>query len=212
MTDTSQTPQGLRERNKERRRSTIVSCAYQLFSERGYSATTIADIAAAADIAPRTVSLYFPSKQDIVLDGVMTLLTPLSNAIDRIGPVDVILEELRIQLKSIQRLEIEHLPAKLKADPEIHGIITATVEQLQHNGVRALAREIGCQPNDPRVRTTLAALKGVVEHAMFAADDDEVDETIDIGREFLRAGIARFQETVGEQMNEEPADAGAKDT
>jgi AcrR family transcriptional regulator len=57
---------GLRERKKQRTRETITRVAIELFSERGFEATTIADIAEAADIAPRTFFGYFPSKEDVV--------------------------------------------------------------------------------------------------------------------------------------------------
>ena len=58
---------GLRERSKARRREAIIRAALELFADRGYDATTIADIAAAAEVAPRTVTMYFPSKQDIAM-------------------------------------------------------------------------------------------------------------------------------------------------
>jgi len=57
---------GLRERKKRRTRETIAAAALDLFTRQGYCETTIADIAEAAEVAPRTVSAYFPSKEDLV--------------------------------------------------------------------------------------------------------------------------------------------------
>jgi AcrR family transcriptional regulator len=39
----------------------------RLFAERGYDATTVADVAAAAEVSSMRVSRYFPAKEDLVM-------------------------------------------------------------------------------------------------------------------------------------------------
>ncbi|GAA2280139.1 MULTISPECIES: TetR/AcrR family transcriptional regulator [Streptomyces] len=57
---------GLRQRKKMRTRQALIEGALRLFTEKGYDQTTVAEIAATADIATRTFFSYFDSKDDIV--------------------------------------------------------------------------------------------------------------------------------------------------
>jgi AcrR family transcriptional regulator len=66
MSPSTPKPGGLRERKRQRTRDRIIHVAIDLFSERGYQTTTLAQIAEAAEIAPSTLYAYFPSKEDIV--------------------------------------------------------------------------------------------------------------------------------------------------
>ncbi len=55
-----------RQREREKRRATILQAAGQLFQEKGFSATTIDEIAVLAEVGKGTVYNYFPSKQEII--------------------------------------------------------------------------------------------------------------------------------------------------
>ena len=57
----------LRERKKIQTRSAIRRAAFDLFSEQGYAETTIDQIAAAADVSPRTFYRYFGVKEAVLI-------------------------------------------------------------------------------------------------------------------------------------------------
>lgn len=59
-------PLGLRERKKQRTRQVIAETARRLFTERGFEAVTVSEVARAADVSTQTVFNYFPTKEDLV--------------------------------------------------------------------------------------------------------------------------------------------------
>lgn len=52
-------------RRKDARPAEIVAAALASFAERGYAATKLEDVAAAAGISKGTIYLYFPTKEDL---------------------------------------------------------------------------------------------------------------------------------------------------
>jgi AcrR family transcriptional regulator len=59
---------GLRERKKQKTRWAIQEHALRLIAEQGYDATTVDQIAAAAEISPSTFFRYFPTKEDLIIE------------------------------------------------------------------------------------------------------------------------------------------------
>ena len=56
-------------------RAAIQTAALDLFAERGYCETTINDSAERADVAPRTVTLHLPAKEELLFDAEPFTLT-----------------------------------------------------------------------------------------------------------------------------------------
>jgi len=90
----------LRDRKRARTRKAIVEAATELFERHGYDRTTVADIAAAADIGTRTFFGYFSSKEELLFPETAARLRAAREAIAARGPddrpADVLLAALRI--------------------------------------------------------------------------------------------------------------------
>ena len=69
------------EQHKERTRRDLLASARTLFAERGYGATSAADIAAGAGVTERTLFRYFPNKLALVLDELIALLPEMAESI-----------------------------------------------------------------------------------------------------------------------------------
>ncbi len=141
---------GLRERKKQRTRETIVSAALQLFAERGYQQTTVAEIAEAAEVSKGTLFAYFPSKEDIVFADTAPLRADL-------------VHELRHRTQGLSALETLR---KFVAD---HVICPDDRELLRE-------RLIG---EDEQLRSHYRARLGEVEDAVAAAIADDLGEDPD---------------------------------
>ena len=82
----------------------------RLFSERGFDATTVDDIAAAAGISRRTYFRYFGSKNDVVWGRFAEGLTELRSALSA-APADVPIQEaLRGAIVAFNALSSEQAP------------------------------------------------------------------------------------------------------
>src|ERR1700693_3245712 len=83
------------QRRKRRTRRAIQKAALELFAERGYRETTINDIAERAEVAPRTVTVHFPAKEELLFDAEPFTLDGLSKRLSERGPHESALDALR---------------------------------------------------------------------------------------------------------------------
>ncbi len=76
---------GLRERKKLETRQRITAAALDLFVARGFEAVPVIAIAEAAEVSPATVFNYFPTKEDLIYDGMASFHADLIAAV-RVRP------------------------------------------------------------------------------------------------------------------------------
>lgn len=169
---------GLRERKKQRTRNALARAAIELFTSRGYEATTVDAIAARVDVSQRTFFRYFAGKEDaaFVIDELVeehfaaavrdrpaheapmealrgaTLETweDLSQAVNELVPV-----ELHMRMYQLVESTPALLSGRLRRQARLDQRITDVV-----------ARREGLDPwTDPRPRVLVAAFSGVVRAA-----------------------------------------------
>ena len=130
----------LRERKRIKARGDIVSAAYELFAERGYTQVTVADIAERAEVGRTTFFRYFGDKQEVVFAGEQQLLDELREAyeplpVERAPDLPTALELLRGLVLSIC--------AESVSDPEHYRLrerLIAENAELADRGARKLAQ------------------------------------------------------------------------
>ncbi|MDT7841857.1 TetR/AcrR family transcriptional regulator [Streptomyces justiciae] len=180
--------EGLRERSKARRREAILRAAYELFADHGFEATTIADIAA-AEVSPRTVTLYFPSKLELATSHFDAMADRLATALrerkEGWTTLDALEAWLRADIAEADDLDDLH-DRMLDLNPQLRAVTNVRLTEVIQEGARILAEERGDAPDDFGPRMAAAAAAAVVSEVCHHAQEANIDRAI----AFLRAGLA----------------------
>ncbi|MFG2285575.1 TetR/AcrR family transcriptional regulator [Streptomyces sp. NPDC048595] len=169
---------GLRERKKQRTRDALIRAALELFTEQGYEATTIDEIAEAVDVSQRTYFRYFANKEDVVfavpemvearfLDELTARpateapLTALRSAVmaawDDIGSAIESVIPVELHMRSYQMIE---------STPALVAVHLRRSSELEEQIARLIAGREGLDVDaDPRPRVLVAAFSGVMRVA-----------------------------------------------
>ncbi|PFG42736.1 TetR family transcriptional regulator [Isoptericola jiangsuensis] len=113
-------PTGLRERKKRARAARIADAARLLVLDRGLDAVTVEEIAAAAEISPRTFFNYFESKDDAVLgQGSFDLDPHVREEFVAGGPTGRLLADLDPLVRGLLDALVGHAPQAVAQTLEI---------------------------------------------------------------------------------------------
>ncbi|MET0704814.1 MAG: helix-turn-helix domain-containing protein [Mycobacterium sp.] len=107
---------GLRERKKQQTRAALIAAALDLVERQGYEQTTIEQIAESAEVSPRTVAHYFPTKNLLLL----SLLDSFTAA------VNVELVDIPVDVPPLQALLAANLTMLAKAEVGVGTTMTPT--------------------------------------------------------------------------------------
>jgi AcrR family transcriptional regulator len=200
------------ERRKRRTRQAIQTAALELFAERGYRETTINDIAERADVAPRTVTVHFPAKEELLFEAEPFTLDGLSKRLSERGPHESTLEALRDWMATTMT-EVETKGSELdgrfwerralrahiiNTEPELRGRARASYYPFERVLAEAIGQDLGQSGNTliPRL-AALSAVAGLRE--LYESDEAqtlaappsaaELLKLVDRVIRFARAGI-----------------------
>ncbi|MEU6738118.1 TetR/AcrR family transcriptional regulator [Streptosporangium sandarakinum] len=162
----------LRERKRQRTRQAIVDAAVELFEERGYEGTTVADIAEAAEIGTRTFFSYFASKEEVLFPESDSRVAAAVEAIATRGPeerpADVLLRALRTVNRDSDEMVSRVAALRLRffrSEPAVRG----RGLQLQFDAQREIARHLFAAYADELDEAGAAALVGAFIGAVTGA-------------------------------------------
>jgi AcrR family transcriptional regulator len=165
-------PVSLRDRKRARTREALVAAATDLFERNGYDETTVADIAASAEIGTRTFFSYFASKEELLFPESDARVRAAVAAIAARGPDDGPAEVLLRALHNVgddnddmsSRLAALRLRL-IRTVPAVRG----RALQIQLDAQREIARHLAAAFPDELDEVSAAALTGAFVGAVTGA-------------------------------------------
>ncbi|WP_327085905.1 TetR/AcrR family transcriptional regulator [Nonomuraea sp. NBC_01738] len=186
---------GLRESKKQRTRQALIEAALRLFEVKGYEETTLAEIAAEADVSTRTFFSYFPSKEDLVFyDSAARMERTIALVGEPLPGETVGAVLLRMVAASTQwaaedgAYAMAHNPLRLHLIMTVPSLQARALQLLfdsQLGLARALADGFPDRLNRTRAAAAVGALVGATKLAVVAslADGGSLEEAIKAARE-----------------------------
>jgi len=204
MTEVPASNAGLRERKKARTRAAIREHALRLFREQGYGATTIEQIATAAEVSPATFFRYFPTKEDVVLqdDFDIVTLAALEMQPRELSPIAAFrgaAAAARAQMSTDDIARFAETTRLTLSVPEIRARALDELVRTIDVITAAIAARTGRGADDFAIRNLAGAIIGVIMTATMpwhafrdggrGSEVDEMFDRIDAGLAHLEAGL-----------------------
>jgi len=188
---------GLRERKKARTRAAIQRHALRLFREQGYDATTVNQIAEAAEVSESTFFRYFPSKEDVVLwdefdPRVADVFRAQPPGASPMQAVRTAVREVLGQLGPEQQADLRERMDLMLAVPELRTNLLDQIASPMLLFSQMLAERTGRRPDDPAIRAFVGAVMGISIATMFTfAENRNADMAalLDEALGYLEAGL-----------------------
>ncbi|UMO99930.1 TetR/AcrR family transcriptional regulator [Amycolatopsis sp. EV170708-02-1] len=182
----------LRDRKRARTRQALIDAATELFERKGYDETTIADIAAAAEIGARTFFSYFASKEELLFpeadERVQAAIDAIATREPAEGPADVLLRALSQVTASGDEMVSPLAALRLRmiqTVPAVRG--RALQEQL--SAQREIAKHLAAAFPDRIDPVGAAALTGAFVGAVTGALQALLDDTGETDPATLQAAM-----------------------
>ena len=158
---------GLRELKKTRTRASLREHALRLFRERGYQATTVEQIAAAAEVSPSTFFRYFPTKEDVILqdDLDVRMIEAFERQPPELSPLAAMRAAVREAIGSYTEADfamIRETATLTVTIPEVRARAIDEFARCINMIAVAVAKRVGRTPDDLAVRAIAGAVIGVV--------------------------------------------------
>jgi AcrR family transcriptional regulator len=189
---------GLRQRKKERTRRAIVDAALDLFETRGYADTTVDDIAAAAEVSPRTFFRYFTAKDEAVFENAGALLEHFRALLDSRPAAEPLLVSLReigqalLAHEMVDEARLRRLLALVAAEPALRARYNGLLDTIEGELTVWAAGRLGVPSSDLRPRlvaATVLAARRVATEAWLESPGDDLADHVSRAIDLLATGL-----------------------